>query len=287
MKTCHKFFLTLSFLFVWANAFSQNNEEARTLVKQGVVLNDSGKYAEAIDKYNQALKIDPYYENAYYEMGYTLFTSGKEQDAIGYLVKLIALNPQSAGAFDMLGSIYDDLKQSDKAIEYYKQGIKANASYQRLHFNLAIAYYRQGKYPESEASAIEAIKLDPKHASSQRIYAMATYQQSKRGCSLLAWCSFLTIEPQSKRSSEAMAYVKDIQNYGIKRTGEKSVTISVSPKDMEGPNFLMPMSVLTATLDKNGLTKIDSLTLQLKSVFEISGNFGGKLENGFYKTFFF
>ena len=49
----------------------------------------------------------------------------------------------------------------------------------------------------------------------------------------------------------------------------------------------MPMSVLAATSDKVGLSKADSLALQLKSLFEISGQFAGKKENSFYKTFFF
>ncbi len=127
-------------------------------------------------------------------------------------------SPYKADGYDLLGNIFDDDHQSDKAIEYYKEGIKANPQYQRFYFNVGITYLRQKKYAEAEAYAIDAIKLDPKHASSQRVYALATYGQDKRVESLLAWCSFLLLEPQTKRTEEAFLLCSKLLNYGIVRT---------------------------------------------------------------------
>ena len=286
MKNLYKTLFTLFIGFTSSYALGQTSTDAALLVKQGVALNDSGKFDQAIDKYNEAIKANPSYQNAYYEKGYTLFTSGKGTEAIPILEKLLKMNPQSAGAYDMLGSIYDDQQQPDKAINLYKKGILADPSYQRLHYNLAISYYRQGKYELSKNSASDAIKLDPKHASSQRVYALAAYGQSKYGVSLLAWCSFLLLEPQSKRSPEAFKYVQALLNRGLKTTGPKSVTINVSTKDIESPDFIIPITVINATSGKKDLTRPDSLALQLKNVFEISGNFAGKKGDIFYKNFF-
>jgi tetratricopeptide (TPR) repeat protein len=147
--------------------------------------------------------------------------------------------------------------------------IKADQKYQRLHFNLGILCLRQKKYAEAEEAAIDAIKLDPKHASSQRLYALATFNQNKRECALLAWCNFLMLEPQTKRSIEGCNYVKYILNYGIKKTGEKAVTVSVSKDELESPALIMQIAALTATDKKTNLSPVDSLTLQLKSVFEV------------------
>lgn len=289
MKPYHKLLFALAGLLVWINAFAQNNEEVKLLVKQGVALNDSGKYAEAISKYNQAIKADPKYANAYYEMGYTLFTTGKEKEAIPYLEKVVALDPNAAGGYDMLGSIYDDLKQPEKAIELFRKGLQADSTYQRLHYNIAITYYRLGKFPESEQSAIKAIKLDATHASSQRILAMATYKQMKRGISLLAWCDFLLLEPQSKRSAEAVNYVKTILNYGVKRTGEKSITISVNPDEGAG-NLLMPMAISTSLDKKTNLSAVDSVQFELTSLFTIStaiiGGDAPPLIKNYYAVYF-
>jgi tetratricopeptide (TPR) repeat protein len=286
MKTLYilsLFIITLCFSSI---AFGQSKEDAKKLVKQGITLHDEGKYVEAIQKYQEAIKIDPENSLAFYEMSYTLFTSGRGKEALPYLEKVLKLDPNSGGAYDMLGSIYDDDNQVERAMDYYMKGIKADPEYQRLHFNVAITYYKLGKYAEAEASATNAIKLDPKHASSQRIYAMATNKQNKLGCSLLAWCSFLLIEPQTKRSTEAMAYVKAIVNKGIKVTGEKSVTLTIDEKDLNSPNFSMSTAVLAATLDKKGLSSVDSLTFQLTSLFAVAHSITGDKDQPFVSKYF-
>src|ERR1700744_1742652 len=129
MKTT-LFTITLTVLVVCAFA-QTNKDKVEILINRGVALNDSGKYAEAIDKYKEALKIDSLSGKAYYELSYTLFSSGHGKDAIPYLEKVLKLNPNDAGGYDMLGSIYDDDKQPEKAIEYYLKGIKADPQYQR------------------------------------------------------------------------------------------------------------------------------------------------------------
>ncbi|MEN0052919.1 MAG: tetratricopeptide repeat protein [Mucilaginibacter sp.] len=285
MKTYHKILLLFLFACFSTFAFGQNTDAAKALIKEGIELHDAGKYDEAISKYQEALKLDAENMSAMYELSYTMCSSGKSKDAIPYLEKLTTTH-KMAPAFDLLGSTYDDDGQFEKAEACYKAGMKAFPDFQRLHFNLAMAYLRQKRYPEAETYAIEAIKMEPKHPGSQRAYAMATYGEEKRGVSLLAWCSFLLLEPQTKRSEEANRYIHDILNYGIKQTGEKSVTINVAPSDIEGPNLMMPISILAATSDKKGLTKADSLSLQLKNLFNISESFTGKKADPFYKSFF-
>jgi Tfp pilus assembly protein PilF len=286
MKTCHKFLLLILLSVFSSVTFAQVKEEAKTLVTEGVALHDAGKYDEAIAKYKEAMKIDPNYSSAYHEISFTLFSSGKGMEAIPYLEKLLKLDPSSGAAYDMLGSIYDDNKQTDKAIEYYKKGLTVAPDYQRLHYNLAITCLREKKYPEAEAYAIEAIKLEPKHASSHRAYAMATFYENKRGVSLLGWSSFLLLEPQTKRSTEAYNYIRYILNYGITKKDEKTVNLNISTTDLNPGNMSLPLAVLSATTDKKGLTAIDSLTLQLQSVYKVSNTFNMDKKDDFYKHYY-
>jgi tetratricopeptide (TPR) repeat protein len=287
MKTYHKFLLFILFIAYAPVAFGQTKDDAKALVKEGVALHDAGKYDEAIAKYKEALKIDPEYPTAYHEISYSLFSSGRGKEAIAYLEKLLTLDPKSGGAYDMLGSIYDDDKQPDKAIEYYKKGIAANPQYQRLHYNLAITYLRQKKYAESENCAIEAIKLDPKHASSQRTYALATLGQNKRLCSLLAFCNFLLLEPQTKRSTEAYEYIDKIFKAGadqkeILMTTDKD-TKEISPMSFAESSIIMAASASKA-LEKIGAGNAqERLTNELKMVFTATSKEPAKVNN---KDFF-
>jgi len=189
-------------------AFSQTNEDVKMLIDQGMALHDQGKYAEAIDKYKEAIKIDAKNYRAYYEMSFSLYASGKPKDAIPYLEKIVVSSPDfRAGACDILGSIYDDDNQPDKAVAYYKEGIEANPKYQRLHFNLGMTLMRQKKYTEAESSIIEALKLDPKHASSHRVYALCSYYQNRNISAVLALCNFLLIGPDRKTRPKGPAYL--------------------------------------------------------------------------------
>jgi lipopolysaccharide biosynthesis regulator YciM len=219
-------------------------------------------------------------------LAYSLAASGKQKEAIPYLEKLIKMEPKSGAAFDLLGNIYDDDNQADKAVDYYKKGITGDPEYQRLHYNLAITYLRQKKYAEAEEAAINAIKLDPKHASSQRAYAIATYNEKKRSNSILAWCGFLLLEPQSQRSGEAYQYIKSILNYGIKKTGENAVSLTVSDIAQNPGNLLLQTSILSATLDKKNLSAQDSLSLQLASVFKAAVEYADNKNQTFFKGFY-
>ncbi|QHS55152.1 tetratricopeptide repeat protein [Mucilaginibacter sp. 14171R-50] len=269
MKLKYRLSLIIA-LFISTIAYGQNKTDATTLVKQGIALHNEGKYTEAIQKYQEAIKIDPDNRQGLYQLAYTLFTSGKGKEAVPYLEKVIRLDPDSPGAYDMLGSIYDDDNQTEKALDYYMKGIKVAPNYQRLYYNLAIMQYRQGKYPEAEASIINAIKLDPRHASSQRVYALVAKQQNKLGNSLLSWCSFLLIEPQTKRSAEAMAYIKAIINYAIKRNTDKNITVTLNQNNTNPVGLMMPLAVINATAGKTNLSPVDSLTLQLSSLFQVA-----------------
>ena len=286
MKPYHRSLLLLLFSFAAIFVHAQSYNDSKALVDAGVALYDKGNYNDAIEKYKEALKINPNDLRADFEMAYTLQTINKGMEAVPFLEKILQSNGSKYEAYQLLGSIYDDNNQPEKAIEQYLAGIKDKPDFALLHLNLAITYSRVKKYAEAEAEAIESIKLDPRHASNHRIYAIVTYKQGKRACSLLGWCNFLLLEPQSKRSGEGMAYVKNILNYGITKTGEKSVTVSVPSTDLNSINLGMQMAVLTATDNKKDLSAVDTLSLQLKSVFEIVGEQSDKLETPFFSKYY-
>ncbi|WP_448700844.1 tetratricopeptide repeat protein [Mucilaginibacter sp. AW1-3] len=279
MKTFYKTYLTSIFLLVVMAAVAQTSQEkAKTLVKDGVALHNAGKFTEAIEKYDQAIKVAPGYDTAYFEKGFTLSTGGgKPKEAVRVLEKLLKINPQYGEAYDLLGTIYAEDKQTDKAIEYYTKGIEAAPKNKDLHFGLGKLYIDQKKFAEAEACLINAIKIDPKDADSMLYYALVTYQQQKNDRSLLAWCSFILLEFRTDRAKNACVYVKDILNNGIKKNGGKA----------EGSGGqLMPTAVLPATQGNKGFTITDSLSVQLKSAFQVLAQNSAKSQDALYTNYF-
>ena len=270
MMSLQKVLLFFLLAIVGTTTFAQNNNDASSLIKEGVQLNNDRKYSEAIEKYNQALKIDP--ENLYadYQLAYSLFALNKGKEAIPYLEKVIKANsPINAAAYDLLGNIYDKDNQTEKAIEAYKEGIKLKPDYQRLYYNLGLVYFRVKRYAEAEKYAIEAIKLDPKHASSQRMYALVTFHQNKRVPALLGLCSFILLEPNTQRTAEAYNNIQHILQSGVLKDG--NTITSVSPQEAKETATLKTLNMIITKAVLSGQTKrligMDLLEYELKTIF--------------------
>jgi len=291
MKFFSKWILIICLLIISAHVFAQDGNNAADLVKQGIQLNDQGKYSEAIEKYKEALKIDSGSAQANYQMGFLLLAAGKGNQAIPYAEKAIKGNGSVtliAASYVLLGSIYDEDHQTQKAIDTYKEGIKINPSFQGLHFNLGITYSRNKQYAEAEAEAIEAIKLDPKHASSQRMYALVTFHQNKRLNALLGLCSFIILEPNTPRSAEAYTNIQSILKGGVLKDASGRQTIILSPKDNQEIAALnMVISVTVSQAQKKKLTGMDLLEFELKNIFTICGEIAkDDKEKSFFDQFF-
>jgi tetratricopeptide (TPR) repeat protein len=245
--------ITLILLIITCNTvFAQNNDDARTLIKEGMQLNDAKKYTEAIDKYSQALKIDTGNLFADYQLAYSLFSLDKGKDGIPYLEKVIKANTNlNAAAYDLLGLIC----------------------------------FRDKKYDEAEKYAIEAIKLDPKHASSQRMYALVTFHQNKRIPALLGFCSFLLLEPQTTRSAEAYGNIQHILQGGELKQ-EPGVTAShTADADTYALNKIITQ-VTAESAKRRYATAADLLAAQLKEIFTAAGQLAEKQTgNDFFRKY--
>lgn len=278
MNTCRKLILVL--LLTPVLAIAQQNDDAKALVKEGVALNNQGKYAEAIEKYQGALKLEPGSAQANYQMGFTLIAEKKNAEAVPFLENAIKGDGSAnltAACYDLLGSIYDQDHQTQKAIDAYKAGIKVAPDMQRLHFNLGIVYSRNRQYAEAESEAIEAIKLDPKHAGSQRMYALVTFHQNKRVNALLAFCSFIMLEPNTPRSAEAYTNIQSILKGGVL-------------KDATGPTDIATNAIIQNVISSaksKAMPSMDLLEFELRNIFTKTGELAAKkADKDFFDKFY-
>lgn len=249
------------------SAYGQN-ADMNSLIKEGIRLNGQQDYAGAIEKYKQALLIEADNAQANYQMAFTLKAAGKGSEAIPYLKTAIKTGGTLTGpAYELLGSIYDADHQPQQAIDAYKEGIRLKPDYQPLYFNLGIACFRAQKYADAELAAIEAIKLDPKHANSQRLYGLVTFHQNKRVPALMGLCSFLLLDPKGARADEAYTNLQSLLKGGDLKAGKADAETLLL-------NKLLSASVTTAA---------GNLETQLKNVFT---NVGKLTEKPGHESFF-
>ena len=129
----------------------------------GVVCEHTDKYREALNSYNNVIKLEPENEQSIYGMGYVYGKGLNQPDsAIPYFVKLIyAFKSTKAIYYEGLGNSYSAKGNLQEAIKYYKQGISLNPSAARLYYNTGVAYGQMGKLDSSDIYFNKAFELDP------------------------------------------------------------------------------------------------------------------------------
>jgi tetratricopeptide (TPR) repeat protein len=243
--------LTLFAIFLTFHCIAQDNpSKVESFISEGIKLHDLKKYDEAIASYEEALKLEPNNSTANYEIAFSLMSKGASKEAIPYLEKVTRTKSNvTVSAFDLLGSIYDDMDKKEKAIEYFKKGIEADPTYQRIYYNIAITSMRMGKEKEALPYLVEALKRDPGHASSHNLYASLMARNSATKVdAILAICNFLILEPTSQRSVAAFKDLKILLGSGVSNSGKLSnIDIgSGSDADRNAANLSVSMSGLSA-----------------------------------------
>lgn len=291
MKPAFKFFLASAFfLSSTSYLFAQETSQADDLIKQGELLHSQGKYDEAIAKFNEVLKADPENATANYELAFSLYASKRGTAGIPYLEKVVKSDHPGllVGAYSMLGSIYDQDHQPQKAVEAFNQGIKLGPNFPQIYYNLGLAYFRNQQYAEAETAAIEAIKHDPKNAGSQRLYALVTFHQNKRVNALMGFCSFILLEPNTPRSTEAYNNIQHILQGGILKDNNGKAIIAASTKDDQETAVLNSgISTVTLAAKNKKLTGTGLLEYELKNIFILAGQLAEKkADKSFFDKFF-
>ncbi len=149
-------------LFTHALEVTQNNYIAYCSL--GVAYGELGRYQEAIESYNQTIRIDPAYAEAHYNLGVAYVTVGRYQEAIESSKQAIRIKPAYAEAYNNLGVAYSELGRRQDEIESYKQAIRINPDYAGAYYNLGFAYGELGRYQESIESFKQAIRIKPGYA---------------------------------------------------------------------------------------------------------------------------
>jgi len=284
MQTRFKPLLTAFFVFCSTIIFAQDKEAV--LLADGVTLQKTGKHAEAAAKFKEILQAQADNAAANYQLAFSLVALKNGSEAIPYAEKATKINSAyTAAAYSLLGGIYDASAQAEKAIAVYNEGLKKFPNDQNMWFNSGLAYFRSKQYAEAEKAAIEAIKLDVKHANSQRLYALVAFHQNKRMNALLGLCSFLLADPSSPRAEEAYTNIQSILKGGVLK-GADTKELSTA----EAKEAVILNAGITSVINSPSAQKLSGVALleyQLKNIFNFVGQAAAKkADKSFFDNFF-
>jgi len=120
----------------------------------------SGKFDKAIAKGEIAIALNPNSAGAYSLLGRTLTYAGRPKEAIDLIKKGERLRPLSLCNLE-LGHAYREAGQYQEALAEYKKCIKNNPKNFFAHISLAMTYAMAGRYEEAREAWSEVLKIDP------------------------------------------------------------------------------------------------------------------------------
>lgn len=150
---------------------------------QGDCLERAGRFAEAEATFTRALELDPDWFAAIYNLGVTAFQQGDDARAVERYEQALALDPQhplAAAALNNLGTVHLDRGELDLAVARWEQAVALSPALLEARFNLAAQYLDQGRIDDAIPLLEQAARLAPNHELVHTRLARA-YMEKGRG----------------------------------------------------------------------------------------------------------
>jgi tetratricopeptide (TPR) repeat protein len=161
---------------LWRDTLAKNPTAWMAHNNLGVVLQQSGREAEAIERYEQSLQINPKNAEAHNNLGNVLLQEGKVSDAIGQYEQALRIKPNYAEAHYNLGIVLEHTGNVREAVDHFEQALQSKPDYAGVHYDLGLALAQLGRMPEARAHWEEALRLNPDYAEAHYNLGLALAQ---------------------------------------------------------------------------------------------------------------
>ncbi|MGO9245278.1 MAG: tetratricopeptide repeat protein [Verrucomicrobiia bacterium] len=171
----------------------------------GDALYQTGKREEAIEHYQQALRINPDYAEAHYKLGVALYQTGKREEAIEHLQQALRINPDYAEAHYNLGVALYEAGKREEGIEHFQQALRFKPDYAEAHNNLGVSLAQAGKIEEAVAHFQRALRINPDYAEAHYNLGNALAQVGRVPEAIAHYEQALRIKPDFTQAQNALA----------------------------------------------------------------------------------
>ena len=182
-------------LIFWSDVVSKNPQNHRAHVALGNVLKDMGRKREAIEQYEEALRIKADYVKGHNNLGIALEEQGRIEEAIEHYYEALRIRPGIAETNYNLGNALASQRRFKEAISHYEEAIRIKPDYAKAHNGLGSALKAQGRIKEATSHYEEALRIRSDYASAHNNLGVILLRQGKLREAIGSYEKALRIRP--------------------------------------------------------------------------------------------
>jgi protein O-mannosyl-transferase len=180
-------------------------KNAQTLNNVGAVLMAQGK-PEATNWYCKALAVDPANVEALYNLGTAMAAQERCAEAINYFEAALKSDPDHLEAHNNLGNALVEVGRLDEAETHYRLALRLRPENAQLHRNLAALYLKQNAVEQAVAEYRLALAQEPRDAAAHYGLGLALALQGKWEAAIQEYKETLRLGPDNPEAEYNLGY---------------------------------------------------------------------------------
>ncbi len=149
--------------------------EAITIYNKALEKTNRGDFSNAISEYQRAIKMYPYFIEAYNNMGEIYSIIGERDLAITAYSKALEIKKNDKVLLN-LGVEYYNSGQYDKALSYFNESLKQNINFHEANYYIGLTYYNLKDYVKSEKFLKKVVQKDHSHLKANYMLSYIYYE---------------------------------------------------------------------------------------------------------------
>ena len=136
----------------------------KSLFKKGINLMADDKLEDAVDVFQQALRIDPNSVETLLKLGYARFHLGERNEALEVYDKILDIDITNPEVWNLKALVFYEQKKYAKALENVEKAIESDPTFGMAWYNKACFLSLLNEIPEALESLKRSIEIDVKNA---------------------------------------------------------------------------------------------------------------------------
>jgi tetratricopeptide (TPR) repeat protein len=249
-------------LSFWSDIMAKRPENARAYVNLGNISLAQGRVAEAIARYETALRLQPNLPETESNLSNALAQAGRPVDAVAHGEAALRLDPDSPNAHINLGNALMQLGRTAEAIAHYEAALRVQPEAADTRINLGAALVKAGRVDEAIAHYEAALRVEPDRAETEYALAGALMSRGDGPAALRHYTAAIRLKPDYIPARFALGNALAEAGRFAEAIADYQAIVRLNPRDVRARNNLGNALMMLGRLDEAIAAYEDALRLQ-------------------------